>query len=349
MPTGQGLTARCALGVESTWGTGVAVTEVIPFTQEGIDKAIAQIIAQYLTGNAGVDGIRGSNISVQGDLQGEVVWDTISSDPMGNERLVRGALGASARDAGNGLNKYYINSTIDDSYTIAFNKAVSVWELQGCKISKLQITGQAGGSITFTATIIAANLLRTGDAGIVNAASALTSLSYTTPTQVIFDDLTFRVGTHGDALASGDQVSINNFTFTIDNKLTEPQFESGDSTHTNNKLTLEPIRNDLREVMLEIELPRYTTDNFFSWYDASTALQIDLKFATGSYEWNILLPNLKVIGTGAPIEGPGLIAPKYSMRVLRNNGVNTDMAFQDSTAIADEVGIEVKSDRTSAA
>ena len=349
MATGQGLTSRCALGVETTWGTGVAVTELLPFNSESIDRVIAQIMSEYLTGLAGVDTMRGSSVSVQGDIGGDAVWDTISTDPIGMERLIRGAMGDSARDSGNSLNQYFFAASVDDSYTIAFNKTVSAWELTGVKVGQLEISGAAGEPIKWTVTLVAENLQRTGDAGITNAISAITALSYTTPTQIIFDDLTFRLADQANAIAAGDQVSIANFSFKINNNISDPQFESGDANHADSTLTLEPLRNGLKEVTLDIELPRYTTDALFDWHNDSTALQADLKFSSGSYEFNILLPNLKIVDSSAQIGGPELIAPTYNMRVLRNNGVNTDMTFQDTDVITDEAGIECKSDRTSAA
>lgn len=349
---GQGIIARCALGDETSFQTAVAVTEVIPFTSESINRAIEQLASEYLDGSAGRRRITNSVISIGGGLESELVWDEETGDPVGLEKLIRGFMGASARDAGNGLNKYYFADTLaNESFTIVFNKQTSAWEVVSAKVNTMTISGSAGGKCMFSTELIAYNLLRTGDAGITNAIAAVTALSPTNiPQNIMFDDMVFRVADQDNAIASGDQYKISNFELSGNNSLSESEFSTVDSTHTNNLLTLEPLRNGFRELTLSIEIPRYTSDQFFTWLNNNTALQADLKFSSGSYEFNILLPNIHVAGDPtANIGGAELIKPTINFVALMNNGTNTDMTFQDTTAITDEMGIECKSGRSSAA
>ena len=350
MSTGQGIAARCAIGDESSYQSAVAVDELIPFTGESINRAILQLEAQFLDGNAGRKGLRNSIVSVEGALDGELVYDEETGDPIGVERILRGVLGASARDAGNGLNQYKTNDTVDDLWTICFNKQVSNWEIVSAKFNNLTISGAVGEKIMFSTDIIGYDLLRTDDAGITNAIAAVTGLSPAELTNVHFDDLIFRIANLDNAIASGDQYKINSFEFGIENVLTDPQHSTVASGHTDNALALEPKRNGQRVVKLSITLPRYESDQFFSWLNAGTALQADLKFATGSYEFNILLPVLYVAGDAAAnIGGAELVEPTINFIPIRNNSTNTDMTFQDSDVITDEVGIECKSGRSSQA
>lgn len=351
MNTGGGVTSRCALGVESIFGTAVAVSEILPFTSESISRAIQQLESQYQDGNVGRRGLKNSVVSILGGLECELVWDEETGDPIGLERLLRGFLGASARDAVNGLNQYKTANAVDDHYTICFNKQVSNWEVVSAKFNTLTINGESGGKILLSTEIIGYDLLRTGDAGITNAIAAVTGLSNTNqPENLSFDDMVFRIGDQANALAAGDQYKIDSFELVGNNNLMEPQFSSVDSVHTDSLKTLEPVRNGQREVNLAITSPRYESDQFFTWLNAGTPLQVDIKFTSGSYEFNILLPNIKIIGDPqAQIAGAELIKPEVNIMALRLAAKHAHMTYQDSDLIADEIGIEAKSGRTSAA
>lgn len=351
MSTGQGVAARCALGVESSFGTAVAVTEIIPFSSESINRAIEQLESQYLDGLVGRRGLKNSVVSVLGGLECELVWDEESGDPIGLERLLRGFFGSSARDGVNSLNQYKTATAIGDTYTICFNKQVSNWEVVSAKINTLTIGGESGGKATLAVEIIGYDLLRTGDAGIVNAIAAVTGLANTTqPENLSFDDMVFRIGDQANALASGDQYKIDSFELVGNNNLTDPQFSSVDSVHTDSLLTLEPVRNGQREINLAITLPRYDSDQLFTWLNSATALQADLKFTSGGYEFNILLPNIRIMGDPqAQISGAELIKPEFNLIAMRLAGAHAHMTFQDSDLVVDEIGVEAKSGRSTAA
>jgi|GEM_PF-2123425 len=352
MTIGKGFASRLALGVESTYGTPVAITELIPFTSESVNKLTEAIESKYLDGSAARKNIVNGAISVDGDFSGELVYDEIAGDIIGIERLLKGALGDSARDAGNGLNKYYMATELDNHYTLVFNKQVSAWEGASIKFGTLTLAGAMGeDGCTFSIGNLRGHTLRrTGDAGIINNIAAVTGLSPTNiPSLIKLKDATFRVADQANALASGDQVCINSFELSVDNSISDPEYSTVCSGHTDSDYALEAGRNGLRVCKFKITIPRYDADTFFDFQSADTALQADLKFALGSYEFNILLPYLKVTAPTAPIGGPEMITHEVEFDVLRNGGRNTYLTFQDSTAIADEIGIECKSARTSAA
>jgi len=348
MSTGQGIAARCAIGKETSFGTAVAVDEVVPFSSESINRAIQQLESQYLDGNVGRKGLKNSVVSVTGALEGELVWDDDTGDPIGCENILRGALGSSSTSTDD--NQYKTASAIDDVYTMCFNKQVSNWEIVSAKHNTLTLSGAAGEKVMFSTDIIGYNLLRTGDAGITNAVAAVTALSNTDqPENIVFDDLVFRVGTQADALATGDRYKIDSFELSINNNLSEPQFSSIASGHTSSLLTLEPKRNGQRETNLSISLPRYESDQFFSWLNSGTALMADLKFTSGSYYFHIFLLNIRVVGDPtASIGGTELIKPEINFMALRLAGAHAYMKFSDDDLISDEIGIETASGRASA-
>ena len=348
MATGQGIASRCAIGKESTYGTAVAVDEILPFSSESITRVITQLESQYLDGNVGRRNLKNSVVNIEGACEGEMVWDEDDGDPIGIENLLRGVLGSSSTSTDN--NQYKTANECDDHYTICFNKQVSNWEIVSAKFNTLTINGEAGGKIMFSSDVIGYNLLRTGDAGITNAIAAVTGLSNTTqPQNIAFDDLVFRIGDQSDALSSSDEYCIDNFELVINNNLSEPQFSTQCTNHTNSLLTHEPFRNGQRETTLSITLPRYTSDQFFTWLNNGTALQADLKFTSGSYYFNVFLPNIKVNGdAGAPITGAELIKLELSFTALRLAAAHAYMTFTDGDLITDEIGIEVASGRASA-
>jgi len=350
MSIGQGAASRFALGKESAWGTGITVNNLIPFSAESIQKSVKMVESQYLDGSAGKRNLIGSLIDAIGDLSGEMVWDEISGAIIGIESLLRGSMGASSRDSVNNLNKYNLNPTIGDSYTLAVDKQVSAWEIQGAKFRTLTISGSKGEAIKFSVGVIGKNIYITGDSGIVNSISGISSLSPSVnPTPMVFDDMVFRIGDQSDALTAADQISINNFEFALDNKLSDPDHASIDSSHLNAKESLEPVRNGLRELSLKIEIPRYTSDQFKIWQSNHTPLQADLIWTKGSKLFKILIPNFYVTNVGAPVSGPEIIKQNVEFMMIRNAGTNSFMTHTDSTPIADEMAIESKSSRTSAA
>lgn len=350
MSIGQGAAARVGLGKESTWGTGIAIDQIIPFNSEGINKAVKMIESSYLDGSAGKRNLVSSLIEAIGDLSGEMIWDEISGGIIGIESLLRGFTGASSRDAVNNLNKYDLNPTIDDSYTLAFNKQVSAWEIQGAKFKTLNIAGAKGEVIKFAVGVIGKNIYLTGDSGIINTISGIQAISpAVNPTMITFDNLAFRIGDQANALTSADQFAISGFEFSGDNKLSDPDHSTPTTTHLDAKETLEPVRNGIREMSLKLSIPRYTSDQFSTWLTAHTPLQADLIWTNGSKLFKILIPNLYISNVGAPISGAEIIKQEVELMLIRNAGTNPYMTHTDASVITNEFAIESKSSRTAAA
>lgn len=340
----QGYLSKLAVGKESTWGTAVSVDEVVPFTNESLNRAVEKLMNEYLDRTAGVKTAQNGNVSVTGDLTAELVFDEITGAVIGIESLLYAAFGASSRDATNLTNRYTLTDDINVSYTVAVNKGVSVWEVQGAKINTLEISASAGGKGKVSVGLIGKNLLRTGDSGIVNTATVINGLAPTVePTIMTFDQLTVELDTIASgALTSGDAQTVSEFTFTLNNNLSDPTFASGST------LTLEPIRNGFREVTLQLTFPRYEADTLLGYYNNNTELQAKLKFTSGSKLLNIYLPRFVVSDVPeAAIGGPEIVPLSLTFKALYNGNENTVMKFMDgTTAITGEAALEVASSRT---
>jgi len=341
---GQGYLSKFAVGKETTWGTGASVNEVVPFTSESLNKAVEKLMNEYLDRTAGVKTAQNGNVSVTGDLTADLVYDEITGAIIGVESLIYAAFGAASQDGVNGTNKYTLADDISVSYTAAINKGVSVWEMQGGKVNTLEISATAGGKGQISVGLIGKNLLRTGDSGIINTATTINNLAPTVePTIMTLDQLTVRLNTIASgALTNADEQAISEFTFSLNNNLSDPTFASGST------LTLEPIRNGFREVTLKLTFPRYEADTLLGYYDNNTELQADLKFANGSKQFNILLPRFVISEVPeAAVGGAEIVPLTVTFKALYNNNENTNMKFIDgTTVVTGEAAIEVKGSRT---
>ncbi len=348
----QGFLAKCAIGKEGAWAaagpTAVAVTEVLPITEESLNKAIAKLNSEYLDGSAEYQNVRNSSITADGDLTIEMQYDQIAGAIQGIDLLLLACMGGSAT--------YNADHTrlaptlqVTQSLTIAINKGVSVWELSGAKVKSWEISAEPGQSAKLKVSFIGYDLKRTGDAGIVNAAAAITALVPTNePSAIQFDDLIARLNVHGAALVAADQICLNAFTLSVDNNLTDARFctpvNGGSAVHTK-----EPKRNGKRKVELSITIDEYEVDTYFDRLNGNTPLQIDLKFSLGAtQEFNVYLPRVYVLEGTAPVSGSELIQQTVKFQAYRNGTTNTNMAYTDATAITSEFAIETENARTAA-
>ena len=247
------------------------------------------------------------------------------------------------------FNQFITTDQLDPSFTMAILKRAGVvWEQQGNKVSELEISGTSRGKLEMSASLVAKNLLITGESGIVNSPAAVSALASTdNPNPVSFDDLTIRIGEHGAALGASDQDCISDFTLSINNNLSDPQHCTAKSGE-NPIFGIEPVRNGFREVTITLTFPRYDSDEFFLGLSNETLYQIDIKAVRASDELNIYLPVAKVTSNIAQITGPELFPLVVEFRCLANGGTNTDMTFTNLSAIPGSVGIETQNGRTAA-
>jgi len=346
------LLSRLVAAKETTWGTGVAGTDVIFFTSENLKKDIQYNQSNALTGRVGRNQAVKSVIAASGPVGGEVVYDTIAGAPYGWELFLLAAMGGTATwDAANSLNKYSMSDDVDTSLTIALDKQVAVWEMQGAKCSDFSIKGALGQLTTWQGNYIGKQTLITGDTGIVNTAASIAALAPTgDPVNAVLQDAIVRIGATGSALAAADQAEINEFDLQINHALRGPTYATPANTgHTDAQFSLESRRDGYREVSILFTVPEYSANQIFTWAGADTTLQCDIKYTNGTNEFNIYVPKAKI--TESPeVPTDGAATPSYQFRLtaLVNGGFNTDMTFTDASAIASELGIEVKGARTAA-
>lgn len=352
MPTGQGFAAMAGIGKESAYGTNVAVDEILPFTSEELNRSIAKIMQEYLDNTPAHRDAQNSVITVNNALSTQGIYDEkdAGGDILGQGLLFLLLLGSATWDGVNSVNKFQVASNPAASATIAINKAVSVWETVSAMINSMEMSANHQG-VSFNWSIIAQNLLRTGDSGIVNAAAAITGLSVDAiPVKMSLEHAVFRIGVLGAPLDGNDAFKISEFNLNYGNNLSESTFTTTDSTHTDGTLTIQPVRNGRVETMLNFTLPRYESNQFYSWLNANTQLQADLVFTdpVNSKSISFLFPHIKIINPSSPTPDASVFPLTVECQCFDNKDgvINSDMTFTDGDDITYQMGIETSDGRT---
>jgi hypothetical protein len=307
MATASGFAASIGAGKESTYGASVTVNECLPFISEGVNYGWEMVLNEFFHGQAGYSGSDQGNKSVVGPIDCHWVYDTDNTDPFGNGLMHGIALGAASFAAS--ANTYTLAEDPTNSVTINIDKVVSRWVLDGVRVQTLTISGTAGQAVTANYEVIAQDIARSG--------TAFPSLTTDTPNKTMFDQLTFRVGDLTDALGSGDDTSINNFTLTLNNNLA--------TDHHYNVTTgeiLEAKRNGRRDVTFSFTLPRYEADTYIAFRDNDTKLQANLSFTDGTYTNQIYLTTAKITDIEANIADGSIVSHTVTMKCFRRDTTN---------------------------
>jgi len=359
----KGFEGRCALAknTQTTWSDIIAnpqgPTDLVKLLSENITDDFERIEDESIYGGAGkLEDSQGVQ-PITGELNTQVVFDTLANaNYWGTDLLFALAMGSVAWNAGNdGFNELSIADNLDDlsgtpvAATLVFNKKVSTtpWQYNGVYLNGFTITGNAKENIQATFPLIAYDVDRAaGGTSEAELNTLFANVDEAPPQKLLFSDLTFRIGDDADALASADKYGINSFTFTFNRNLTDPEFSTPDNTtgHTATRNTIEPVANGFREVTLQIQLPRYYTDQFFTWRDNDEKLQCDLKFnaSSGAREWNLLIPTLKIESVSVPIAGSGIAPITVTFRIFLKHSDNSYMTTTNGTAITKEFAIEMQ-------
>ena len=340
----QGYKSRLAMGVEASFGAAASFDSLVPFTSESISKMKEMVESGFLDGTVGVKQLYQSFENVQGAIAGEAVVDVIAGDDYGWDNVLYAALGGATFLSSQNI--YSVQSALK-SLTVGVNKyhgsTVKLWEAIGMKVKTLNIVGSAsneGGKVSWNAELQGKKLYRTGDAGITNSASDVTNLAPTSkPENIMMSNLTFQIGDQSNALAAGDQLGINGFEINIDNALTDPEYASITSSHSDGSLPIEPERGDRNRVNFSITMPRLSSLQFFDNFNGNGSLQAKLSFAqSGSKQFDIYLPYLKVMeDPAAPIEGAGIINHTVNFQAVWNT-VNINPYMLISSTFGSLVG-----------
>lgn len=304
MPDGPGFQTRIGIGLESTWKTGVAPTELISFKSEGMKKEIARIQNAILDGKASRLADDAGINNYGGPIPCELTYQDL--DMM--FALFFGANATVSDDGTYYTRRFTYVDKLAKSGTIVIDKIVTGWNWLGSKISKFELSGSASdGTIDVTFDVLSGLLQKS-----TNYQATVQGLSLSGAPKLTFDDLTFRIGDQADDLAAGDDIKPTSISISADRK------PSPD--HVNDRDPLEASEEDRPEFTMKFGLPKYEDDTFPDFGDADTKLQATIDFVSGSYQYLFEFPELKI--TSPPpinISGAGKIPVEVELMGFRNS------------------------------
>ena len=359
--TSLGIEGILAIGKQDTdaYRTAKQATDKVPFLSESIELADTILNHDYLYGGAAVLNQQVVFKPVSGSIESYLNYTTLNATPNPDEfvsstLLIALAMGGAPTFVATRL-RLLGTDDLDVFATIAVDKGmdtVSTWETVGAFVNSFTVSGSANEYIKLSTDIQAGKLVI---ASSQNTPTELRAMSDVLSDLVMFSELTFRIGTQGDALAEPDDMGISSFTLSYNNNLTENQqasidsanvFGTAEAPHAVATEPIKPCRNGFREVTFEFTVPRYEADTFIAWRDAGTVLEAQMKFinATTSYEFNFYMPTLKIEKVSAPVAGAEALTQTVTCRLFKANAT-TDVTFTSGTAITGELGVETLDQR----
>lgn len=312
MPDGIGYLSVAGVGVEGTPGTAVNATQRVSTLEFTPDKEFSFLLDESLQGNVfrhkpdlGVVDIRGT-------------WRCYHDYRLSNVLLTHffGSLSGG---------RYVFADNLTVTMTWAIDKQVSVWELRGVFINSLSLNISAGFA-ELSGTLIATGLVYTGAE---NTSAELANLLPITARKCkLAPDLTVRLGVDTTALSSGDNISVQSGTITLNRSIAE--------THVSGQREIiTPDADNFADGSFEFALTRYDSNQFKTWLDALTSLQMSVVFdeegGSGVKSW--FLPHVTLNTTPNPVSGPSFIPQSITGTI--SAGMGTYTATTISAANAD--------------
>ena len=359
MATGIGYLGYAGMVKQSDLWTVGTVDNKIPFTSEGITKEYARIESEWLGGTSGRRGDEQGPLSVVGAIDAVMVHDELDSGEfIGVGLPLSVAMGTVTYDAGSGANQITLADAPATAVTTAVEKTVGIHEIIGTMFKGFTITGEPTSSVKCTFDTVSYDYLTTGQ---TNASSDLNTLPTVKAEELIWGDMYFRMATDfSNILAAADNIGISAFTVTYDAAMSDPAFATPLNTAsapygTSGSKTLQPERNDFRMVTLDITVPRYDADTWFTAYAADNPIQAEFKWAASATRnlW-IYFPYLKIINITGNIAGPDFIPIEVTLQAFRGTDYNAgagntvQLMSDSSTVIVEEFAIETDNDRVAA-
>lgn len=212
--------------------------------------------------------------------------------------------------------KFTLADDLDGLFaTFCLYNQVNVDECASLKLTGFTIKGEIGRACGVTFDAIAIDKI-TGS--VVNTSVTFANVTYfETANRVLYSQGVFRLNAQGGAaLGSGDVIYPKSFELSYKRKMSGVYGVSGSFN-----LIDEPTNDDMPELKLKLEFPRYTAATHFTDWDANAAKKMDITFTGGLIAstyyrtFKISLPNLKYANVDLPIE-KGILKHPVEFHVL---------------------------------
>jgi hypothetical protein len=280
------------------------VTDLIPFKSESILANWQRIEDQNLLGTAAKRASSKGSMVVQGDLVGEL-------DIYNFDKIFAAAIGPASSGEYSVTDR--LTAANDQILRIELDKGVSRWRIGSAMINRMEISGAPNQPIEITCNMLCRDISR--------SSSAFPSLSLSNYSRLAWTDLAttgfIKIGAAG-ASAPTTAYCVNGFRFIFERNLEDPQHSSCSPLYA-----IEPDINGFRSVRMELDFPRYDSDQLATWRDADTALSLQFvlihQVSGFSYGFYIILPDCRITeGANANIGGPGVVKNTVTFEAYKN-------------------------------
>lgn len=311
----RGVTAQAGFAAASSFSQAhQAATNKLRLVSETMSINFDKLRSQALIGQVAQHEFAIGHMTVTGDLVVELCYD--------DDEILEYCFGSIVA-----TRVYTLTNELEKFFHLTIDRTTSRYLFRGCMVTSWTISGEAGSEspIQLSMSLVAYH----------GTTSATAFPSLTAPDDpVLFPQLTqCRLGDQADALAAGDDTPSKSISLTCDNNL---QIDAKDTSDV--AYILQPIRNGVRTVTLELGFARYLASgpisSLFGWKTSNTRLQASLTFSNGTDSYVIQIPECK-IGEGAEfnVGGPAALESNIKLECFYNNN-NTPMA-----AVTDQLTI----------
>lgn len=318
MAVAVGSNTCLATGVESTYGTPVAMTRWFEFLNESLERRNNVITSEGIRCGGARNLRRGSRRVISSRDGGGSVTMEVATTGFG--RWFHHLMGATPVITGSGpyTHVYALGDLAGKSMTIqkvlrdSASAEVEAFNFHGCKLLSGEFSISVGQILQLAVGI---------DAEDVDTTTAGAAASYTNPTLFNFMGGTLNV-------AGAPVASVTDASITINNNLKTDRYYLGSAG-----LKAEPIDNELPTVEGSLSAEFISPATFYDRFAADTAATLSLVFVSGTSTLTIAVPEVRFTGGTPTVGGPDIVVANVPFEG-QYDGTNPGMTITYVTADA---------------
>ncbi len=341
---------------------GAVASDRIPVLSDSLAETVNWIESDVLNGQAGRQQTDLGTFKIGGGVETEVRYAHKNGNYFHDNHLLMAAAcgtaaftSGAASDAFSSWSQLTLVNSPSRYLTLAAQKTGEVvWNWISMMPKSMELSGVAGGFMKTNFDFAGYRLCRgsgaaaTGSAAsnFPNGTAQIGSLTAVGGLRVLFNDLTFRIGTFASTtaaatagsafLTSAGNIGLADFKMMLNGNIEDgvystPDANSGHGVATNPLL---PIRTGFRTVDLEFTLPRYETGGTGSWgqqleswklAQTSLALVGYTSINSGSHQFAMKFPKIVIQDIQIPVGGPDVDKIKVKAKAYRGASDNGSM------------------------
>ena len=318
-----GADTQFGIGLESTWDTAVAVTQKAPVLSNGLDRPVTNNPSTILCGTPARGRARRSSFVPAGSLNFQWTYDL-------QQVWIEHLCGTFTNETTPTLDHFDVDDRVTSSLTLAeIKRSGVVHEYSGIMINTATLTGNVADGMRWALDCLYGSRAITGTTNNSAAIEALSALG----DEILYEELTVRVGDLANALAGSDVVEPTDIEVVF-NWNRKHDFVTS-------RTPLQPEQNGFRDVTVRLTFPRIETDQYITWMDAGTLVQMDMDWTDGTEQKVIRFPVGRVSAAPQTTDGPEL--QPMTIEFMFENNVNdantqTGFTFEPEWQILEEGG-----------